>query len=131
MNKAEAFSPAIYIKGIKKPLSSPAGKLAKSKFVLCSPNNLYPNREYPNGEWNKVEIYTKDQLSILLVNDIVSMVVLNATCQLPSESRKPLTRGSIHLQSEGAEVYYRRIKLRNIEKFPDNLQTMLDQSENN
>ena len=131
VNKAEAFSPVIYRKGIKKPLYSPKGKLVNSKFVLRSPNNLHPNREYPNGEWNKVEIYTKDQTSIFLVNDIVSMVVLNATCQLPSESRKPLTRGSIHLQSEGVEVYYRRIKLRNIEKFPDNLQTILHQISNN
>jgi hypothetical protein len=38
-----------------------------------------------------------------------------------SEDFSPLTAGQIQIQSEGAEVYYRDIKLRPITEFPEAL----------
>ena len=38
-----------------------------------------------------------------------------------SEDFRPLTVGQIQIQSEGAEVYYRDLKIRPLTQFPENL----------
>lgn len=63
--------------------------------------NLTDNSEKPAGEWNKYEITCKGDEIIVKVNgDLVN----HAT-------RCSETKGAICLQSEGAEVHFRNIKL--------------------
>lgn len=118
---AKATIPIIRKEGQKRPFYSNEGTLSESKYVKHS-----PSEEKSNGEWNIIEIYTLGQHSIFLVNGTPNMVLLNATQQLPDEERKPLTAGKIQIQSEGAEIDYRRIKLRPIEAFPEELKALVE-----
>lgn len=57
--------------------------------------------ERPNGEWNQLELITKDGKFQFIVNGV-----------LVNEGEKlSVSKGRILLQSEGAELYYRNIKI--------------------
>jgi hypothetical protein len=57
--------------------------------------------EKPNGQWNKVEIIVKNGKLTHLMNGV-----------LVNDGQDPsLPGGRIVLQSEGAEIYYRNVKL--------------------
>ena len=57
--------------------------------------------EKPNGEWNRVEIIVKKGQITYLVNGIV----------VNEASSPSLNEGKIIVQSEGAEIYYRKIEI--------------------
>ena len=78
--------------------------------------NAATDADKPNGEWNTVEIYTVGDDAIFVVNGVVNMVLNDA--QLAG---KPLTKGKLQLQSEAAEIFYKNIKIRPIDAFPDDL----------
>lgn len=60
--------------------------------------------EKPNGEWNKVEVIVKDGKLTHLINGV-----------LVNDGQNPsLPGGRIVLQSEGAEIYYRNVKLQEL-----------------
>ncbi len=84
------------------------------KYSYCHKSADY---EKPHGEWNKVEIYTLGDSSVHLVN---GNVVMRTYRNNVSENGKlvPHTRGKIQLQSEGAEVFYRKIMLESISELP-------------
>jgi hypothetical protein len=46
------------------------------------------------------------------------MMVLYHNKQLDNGKELPLTKGKIQIQSEGAEVYYRQIKIQAIDRLP-------------
>jgi Domain of Unknown Function (DUF1080) len=57
--------------------------------------------EKPTGEWNRVEVIVKKGQIIYIVNGIVV-----------NEAESPsLNEGKIIIQSEGAEIYYRKIEI--------------------
>jgi len=57
--------------------------------------------EKPNGEWNRVEVIVKEGQITYIVNGIVV-----------NEAKSPsLNEGKIIIQSEGAEIYYRKIEI--------------------
>jgi len=57
--------------------------------------------ERPNGKWNRVEVIADKGKITYIVNGIVV-----------NEGEDPsLTKGKILIQSEGAEIYYRKIKI--------------------
>lgn len=63
--------------------------------------NLTDNSEKPIGEWNTYEIIAKgDELTLKVNGDLVNHA-----------SKCSVTKGAICLQSEGAEVHFRNIKL--------------------
>ena len=76
-----------------------------------------PSVEYPNGKWNTIEIYTIGTTSVFVLNGIPTMTVFDAQQSVDGEF-KPLTRGKLQIQSEAAELEYRRIKIRPIKEFP-------------
>ena len=67
--------------------------------------------EKPHGQWNDVELIVMDGNSIHIVNGEVVMRLFNSRI---GSSQKPLNSGRIILQSEGAEVYYKDIYIRQI-----------------
>ena len=117
---AQAKIPIVKKPNIKRAFYSPEGKPTMQGYVSHG-----PSKEYPNGEWNTIEIYTIGQSSVLVVNGTPNMVVLDATAKLSEEERKPLTKGQIQIQSEGAELEYRRVKLRQISEFPEELKKLI------
>jgi hypothetical protein len=95
-----------------------------SAILTFSPSRSYchKNQDYenPTGEWNTMEIFTVGSNSVHVVNGKVNMRISNSR-QILEGREVPLTRGKIQLQSEGAEIFYRNIRLRPIEDIPTEL----------
>ena len=79
-----------------------------------------PDTEKPSGEWNTVEIYCLGDSSIHVINGVMNMLLLNS--RMPEGDKEiPLVGGKVQLQSEGAEVFYRNIRLQPISKMPSEI----------
>jgi hypothetical protein len=77
------------------------------------------NAEYPMGEWNTVELICFEGKSLHIVNGHVVMALSDSRYIDPVDNtRKPLTKGKIQLQSEAAEVFYKDIMIREINQLP-------------
>ena len=72
--------------------------------------------ENPSGQWNTLDLYCHGDTSIHVVNGKVMMVLYHNR-----QPDTPLNKGKIQLQSEGAEVFYRKIKIQQIDKLPKEL----------
>lgn len=74
-------------------------------------------REKKKGEWNTIELITYNGTSLHIVNGKVVMSLYNS--REKNGAQTPLTRGRIQIQSEGAEVYYKDIKIKSIDGIPN------------
>jgi type 1 glutamine amidotransferase len=72
------------------------------------------------GQWNTVEVYMFGDKSIHVVNGKPVMVLYNSRHKI-DDVDVPLTSGKIQIQSEGAQVYYKNIKIRAIDGFPKDI----------
>ncbi len=82
---------------------------------ICGRN---PMNEKPLGEWNVIEVLCWGDTSVHVINGKVNMI--NTDSHLMVDGKKvPLVKGVIQLQSEGAEIYYRRMEIRPITSIPD------------
>lgn len=77
-----------------------------------------PRSEKPSGEWYTVEVYLYGQTAVHVCDGKTNMI-LNHLRHVVEGKETPLTKGKIQLQSESAEVYYRNIMLRPIDRIPD------------
>ncbi len=76
--------------------------------------------EKPLGEWNTVDLYCFGQTSVHVDNGQVVMV--NTSCSKIENGKKaPLTKGKIQIQSEGGELFIRKIELEKIKAIPAEL----------
>ncbi len=75
----------------------------------------HPESENPIGEWNDIELICYGDSSIHVVNGKVVMRLFNSR---KMSDNSPVRSGKIILQSEGAEVYFKDIKLKPIDKMP-------------
>jgi len=80
----------------------------------------YPDAENPTGEWNTLELYCFGDTAVHLVNNKVVMVLYNSR-YLSEKGELPLKSGKIQIQSEGAEIFYRDIKVKKISGLPIDL----------
>ncbi len=90
-------------------------------FADKSPNGRRciksPDAEKPSGQWNTLDLYCYGDTAVHVVNGKVVMVLYHS--QHPKDGRMvPLTKGKIQLQSEGAEVFYRNIRILPIDEIP-------------
>lgn len=69
----------------------------------------HPDAEKPSGEWNKVDLYCYEDTAVHIMNGITTMVLYGSVQGTMLQELKPLVAGKIQLQSEGAEVFYRRL----------------------
>ena len=76
------------------------------------------NYERPHGEWNKLELICFENKSIHIVNGEVVMILKNSR-YVEDGKKVPMNKGKIQLQSEAAEVFYKKIELRNLTSLPD------------
>ena len=76
--------------------------------------------ENPIGAWNVLDLYCQGDTAVHVVNDVVNMVLYHSR-QDDTGTISPLTAGKIQLQSEGAEIYFRKIRIRPIERLPAEL----------
>ncbi len=80
----------------------------------------YPDAENPTGEWNTLELYCFGDTAVHVVNNKVVMVLYNSR-YLSETGELPLKSGKIQIQSEGAEIFYRDIKVKKISELPIDL----------
>lgn len=73
--------------------------------------------ENPTGEWNVIDLYCFENESIHMVNGHVVMRLKNSQ-QWDNGILSFLNKGQIQLQSEGAEIFYKDIKLQSIKSLP-------------
>ena len=73
--------------------------------------------EKPKGEWNTLDLICFNGDSIHIVNGQVVMRLHNAQ-RLDGPEPAPLTSGTISLQTEGAEVFYRNVEIQPITEIP-------------
>jgi len=93
----------------------------ESESLTFSPERSYCHKskdyENPRGEWNTMEIYTFGNKSVHMVNGQVNNRISNSR-HIMKGKELPLTKGKIQLQSEGAEIFYRNIKIKAIRELP-------------
>tara|TARA_R110002167_G_scaffold152197_1_gene346096 strand:+ start:1618 stop:2547 length:930 start_codon:yes stop_codon:yes gene_type:complete len=78
----------------------------------------YPDKENKHGAWNEIDLICFGDSSIHMVNSTVVMRLFNSK---KTSDKSPVRAGKIGLQSEGAEVFYKDIRLKKINKMPVNL----------
>jgi hypothetical protein len=96
----------------------------KGEFITFKEGGIVGRRcfkmmdaEYPTGQWNTLDLYCHGDTSMHVVNGKVVMV-LYRNKQNDNGSESPLTKGKIQIQSEGAEIFYRQIKIQPIKQLP-------------
>jgi hypothetical protein len=76
--------------------------------------------ENPSGQWNTLDLYCHGDTSVHVVNGKV-MMILYRNRQQDKGRESQLSKGKIQIQSEGAEVFYRGIRLQQISGLPPGL----------
>jgi len=79
-----------------------------------------PDGEKPYGQWNVIDLYCLEGTSVHVVNDKVTMILYNSR-QSEGDKEVKLTEGKIQLQSEGAELFYRNLRVEEIKAIPKEL----------
>ncbi|MEZ4962638.1 MAG: family 16 glycoside hydrolase [Saprospiraceae bacterium] len=79
-----------------------------------------PDAERPTGAWNSIDLYCYGDTAIHVVNGKVVMVLYHSRRPL-GNGFEPLTKGKIQLQSEGAEIFYKSIRITPITHMPEKL----------
>ena len=80
-----------------------------------------PSTESPHGEWTSMEVYTHGGTSVFVVNGVVNMALFDGRQSTPNGD-VPLVQGKLQIQSEAAEIDYRRVRIRSIKDFPSGVQ---------
>lgn len=97
-------------------------ELRNFSLIHSYPNNhcnkAFDN-EKPQGEWNTLDLVCVGDTSLHIVNGKVVMALYNPKIQKGSGQIVPLRKGLIQIQSEGAEVFYKNIKIRCIDVIPE------------
>jgi hypothetical protein len=76
--------------------------------------------EKPSGEWNTLDLYCSADTSVHVING-EAMMVLYHSKQQENGKELPLTKGKLQIQSEGAEVFYKDIKIKSLGAIPRDL----------
>jgi len=76
--------------------------------------------EKPSGEWNTLDLYCHGDTSVHVINGITVMVLYHSR-QADNGKEWPLTKGKLQIQSEGAEVFYKQIRLQSLSRIPQQI----------
>jgi hypothetical protein len=76
--------------------------------------------EKPLGEWNVLDLFCHGDTSVHVINGKVMMVLFHSQ-QMDNGKVSPLRKGKLQIQSEGAEVFYKQIRIKPLDKIPGEL----------
>lgn len=97
-------------------------------FSRTSPYKNYCRRsnnfERPKGEWNTLDLYCFEGKSLHVVNGNVVMILKNSRYTNENGETIPLTKGKIQLQSEAAELFFKEIRIREIDSLSEEQQAL-------
>lgn len=98
------------------PTSALVDMAWKKGFVT---GRCWKNRdtEKPHGQWNNVELITYGDMALHIVNGEVLMAVYQPQ-YFNGDKWVAMNKGKIQLQSEAAEVYYKNIAIKSIDRLP-------------
>lgn len=108
-----------YVKGF------PLQKFSSAEKGFQAHCNKGLNNENPHGEWNTLELICFEGTSLHIVNGKVVMALYNSQYQNSDKKILPLVKGHIQIQSEAAEVYYKNIQIKSINKIPNNFKKQI------
>lgn len=74
--------------------------------------------EKPVGQWNRLDLYVLGDDAVFVVNGVPVMALEDIAAIDASGKRAPLTHGRVQLQSEGAETFFRNIRVEPIASLP-------------
>ncbi|WP_159951258.1 ThuA domain-containing protein [Polaribacter septentrionalilitoris] len=105
--------------GKKQFVFTPGTTVNYAKSKKLAPNYVKRSKSYekPIGEWNTFELICVGDTSLHIVNGYVVNVIKNARFDRDGKTFS-VKRGKIQIQSEGAEAYYKNIKIQPVSKFP-------------
>jgi hypothetical protein len=92
----------------------PFGEVGGGVSGFCMRSANYENAP---GEWNTIELISFNGKSIHIVNGHIVMI-LNNSRYFENGKSLPMIKGKILIQSEAAEVYYKEIKIRELNSLP-------------
>ena len=75
--------------------------------------------EKPLGEWNRIDLYVVGNRAMHVVNGVPVMLLDDISEIDVAGKRVPMTRGRIQLQAEGAETFFRTIRVEPISRLPE------------
>jgi len=114
--KVQSSVPVRYQGEGKKPIYDPKGEVRHKKGSVKRSKNVEKS-----GEWNMVELLVFGDRALHVSNGEIVLALKNATSEKNGEIG-PLDHGQIQIQSEGAEVAFRNVKIMEVEKveeFPE------------
>ncbi len=116
------FDVPVRKQGEKDWIYDTAGEMAA--FSEQSPNGRHAMRltdaEKPAGQWNTIDLYAYRDTAVFMVNGKVVMALYNSW-RPKGKGTEPLTKGKIQLQSEGAEIFYRNVRILPVTAIPKGL----------
>jgi hypothetical protein len=113
----------------------PALKKSDSEYVFNPAGRMYTfsatgtvgrrcikqgDGEKPSGEWNVLDLYCHEDTSVHVINGKVMMVLYHSQ-QSDNGQARPLKKGKLQIQSEGAEVFYKQIRIKQLDVIPSDL----------
>lgn len=104
---------------------NPNGELKKFKSDPNGRCRRVANYEKPSGKWNRLELICIEDKAYHIVNGKVVMALENPLEYKKDGTSNPLLQGKIQLQSEGAELSYKNIKIKPITKLPKRIAKQL------
>lgn len=75
------------------------------------------DNEKPTGQWNTLDLYCHGDTAVHVVNGKTVMILYHCA-QVDNGQLSPLKKGKIQLQSEGAEIFYRQVRIQSITQLP-------------
>jgi hypothetical protein len=75
--------------------------------------------EKPLGEWNRIDLYLVGNRAVHVVNGVPVMLLEDISEIAADGARVPMIRGRIQLQAEGAETFFRNIRVEPIAALPE------------
>lgn len=100
------------VAGHEEPFIPIGGSSGRDAFCLRS-----ADFESDPGEWTTLELICFNGKSLHIVNGEVVMVLQNSRITTEDGTR-PLESGKIQIQSEAGEVYFKDIKIKQLDQFP-------------
>src|SRR5438105_5289852 len=113
----------------------PAVKKSDSEYVYNATAHMYNfsatsnigrhcikqgDAEKTSGEWNVLDLYCHGDTSVHVINGQVMMVLYHSQ-QSDNGAVLPLKKGKLQIQSEGAEIFYKKIRIKPLNAIPSKL----------
>jgi len=75
--------------------------------------------------WNQIDLVCLGDKAYHIVNGKIVLIVEKSVTYGTDDVAKPLSKGKIQLQSEGAEVFYKEVKIRSVSELPQEFSDQL------